>query len=309
MITGRKLQSAFHTQAIGARGELALFRAFIRAFNALGTEALAKEYHGNLFQVTFQQARGAGRSTPRCELCDVLIIQYPADDPSAARLTFNQAKVASKPFGCHRRPRSIKPYSFRASLEQWDLLSNRPLISPATRTFQPPSDLLSSAVLPSVGTFGVFYPAKRGFDFAYFVADRLRVLNNGSGRSGTLRWTNPLPQLREIAGYKEVTGTCCIRKFGEALDLGYVGTPVRELLKNSTGPSELRDWLSGVLVALSRENRDSQLPGELLRGLELERSAEEGNTLLNGEGPALVRAVILVRTSDPESDQAKHPKS
>jgi hypothetical protein len=284
-----KLHHAFHMQSKGARGEIALFQAFIRAFNAVGTEALAKEYHGNRYQVTFQQARGAGRSTPRCELCDVLIINYPASDPSSARITFNQAKVSSRPFGCHGIASLGKPYRFRGNLEQWDLLSNRPIISPATRTFQPPSDLLSSSLLPSVGTFGVFYPIGSGFDFAYFVADKLSTLNNGTGRSGTLQWNSPMHQLRQIAGHTEVTGTCCIRTFGDALLSGHVGTPITHLLTNSTNSSELRAWLAGILVTFGREHRDSQLPEELLRGLELKRAAEDSISVQK-DGPPRIRA-------------------
>ncbi len=275
---------------------MALFRAFIRAFSSLGSEALAKEYHGNRYQVTFNQARGAGRSTPRCELCDVLIVNYPMGNPSAARITFNQAKVASKPFGCHGTARLSKPYTFPANLEQWDLLSNRPLIGPATRTFNPPSDLLSGAILPSVGTFGVFYPVGQEFDFAYFVADGLTALNNLGGRSGTLQWVNPLHQIRTVSGHTEITGTCCIHMFGDALQMGYVGTPVTQLLNSSNRPSALRAWLASVLVALRREHQDSELPNELLQGLDLAGATEDGNALLGGEGPAPVRAVVLVRT-------------
>lgn len=296
MLTGLKLQQAFRKESHGARGEVALFRAFIRAFSALGAEALAREYHGNRYQVTFQQARGAGRSTPRCELCDVLIVHYPMGNPSAARITFNQAKVTSKPFGCHGNAQLSKPYSFQANLEQWDLLANRPLIAPATRTFKPPSDLLSSALLPSVGTFGVFYPVGHGFDFAYFVADGLTALNNAAGRSGTLQWGNPLYQLRTVSGHTEITGTCCIQMFGHALQMGYVGTPVTQLLSSSSRPSVLRAWLARVLIALRREHQASELPNELLEGLELIRAIEGGDDLVSGDEPAPVRAVVLVRT-------------
>lgn len=305
MITGLKLQNAFQKQSLGARGEVALFRAFINAFNALGTEALAKEYHGTRYQVTFHQARGAGRPTPRCELCDVLIIHYPIGNPSAARITFNQAKVSSKPFGCYVNARLSKPYSFRANLEQWDLLSNRPIISPATRTFQPPSELLSSAILPSVGTFGVFYPVGSRFDFAYFVADRLSAVNNGYGKSGTLQWMNPLCQFRKVAGHTEVTGTCCLRVFGEALEQGYVGTPISQLLTNSTNPFELRAWLARILVALRQEFRDSQLPEDLLRGLDL-KSVDDDRTSLSVGGPEPIRAVVLVRGKQQRNKGTHH---
>jgi hypothetical protein len=93
LMTGKELQRAFRRESLGAHGEIQLFRAFIRAFNAMGPDALAKEYHGSRYQVTFKEGRGVGRPTPRCELCDVMIIHYPADNPSAARITFNQAKV------------------------------------------------------------------------------------------------------------------------------------------------------------------------------------------------------------------------
>lgn len=296
MNTGFKLQHGFYHQSLGAQGELALFRALIRAFGTLGDGALAKEYHGNRYQVTFKQARGAGRLTPRCELCDVLIIHYPMGNPSAARITFNQVKVASKPFSCHENTQFNKPFSFRANLEQWDLLSNRPHIGPATRTFNPPPDLLAGALLPSVGTFGVFYPVSHGFDFAYFVANGLTALNNLAGRSGTLQWANPLHQLRTVSGHREITATCCIRTFGDALDMGYVGTPVTQLLNSSTRPSALRAWLTRILVTLRRENQDSELPNELMEGLDLAQTTEGRAALVGEEGPAPGKAVVVVRT-------------
>lgn len=67
MMTGSRLRGAFKRESIGQRGEIKLFQAFIRAFNALGSDVLAKEYHGSKFQVTFQQQRGKGRNNPRCE--------------------------------------------------------------------------------------------------------------------------------------------------------------------------------------------------------------------------------------------------
>lgn len=66
------LSNAFRRTSRSARGEVELFRALISAFSSLGGDVLAKEYHGNNHQVTFAQARGAGRPTPRCELGDVM---------------------------------------------------------------------------------------------------------------------------------------------------------------------------------------------------------------------------------------------
>jgi hypothetical protein len=220
-----------------------------------------------------------------------MIIHYPAGNPNAARVTFNQAKVTANELNCG--PRASVPYNFRANLEQWDLLSNRPLISAATAKSYLPYDLLSSALLPSVGTFGVFYPRRSGFDFAYFVADGLLPLNNSVNRTGTLQWGSPLQKIRKIGHYEEATATCCMYSFGKALSLGLIGTPLHQALYGSSGTPALRDWLASVLLSLREKHSYSELPDELLEGLELRRDTEEP---LRKGGPSTPRAVILLRT-------------
>ncbi|MEW6483961.1 MAG: hypothetical protein AB1423_04885 [Pseudomonadota bacterium] len=286
---GKYLQRAFHMTSSSAHGEIALFRAFIHAFNALGSNALAQEFHGNRYQVTFSAARGAGRAIPRCELCDVMIIHYPTGNPSAARITFNQAKVSNNSLICD--PITSVPYNFRANLEQWDLLSNRPSIKAATAKIQLPCNLLSHALLPSIGTFGVFYPKGSGFDFAYFVADGLSPLKNNATRSGTLQWGTPLGQVRKIGHYYERTATCCMYTFGEALELGLIGSPLQQLIYGSSESVEIRNWLGSVLSSLQKMHPDSELPNELLDGLKL--TNEESSWTDDRSKP---RAVVLVRT-------------
>lgn len=286
---GTALQSAFHMTSSTAHGEIALFRAFIQAFNALGSNALAQEFHGNRYQVTFSEGRGAGRAVPRCELCDVMIIHYPAGNPKAARITFNQAKVTNNPLICD--PIASVPYNFRANLEQWDLLSNRPSIKAATAKIQLPCNLLSHALLPSIGTFGVFYRKGSVFDFAYFVANGLSALKNNATRSGTLQWGTPLGQVRKIGHYHEMTATCCMYTFGEALELGLIGSPLQQLIYGSSESVEMRNWLGNVLSSLQEMHPDSELPNELLEGLEL--TSEDYSWT---DDSSKLRAVILVRT-------------
>jgi len=286
---GIVLQKAFHKESLTARGEIALFRAFIRAFNSLGPNALAQEYHGNRYQVKFSANRGAGRPVPRCELCDVMIIHYPAGNPRSARVTFNQAKVSCNTLQCASF--AFASYKFRANLEQWDLLSNRPSISATTEKINLSRDLLSSALLPSVGTFGVFYPEGQGFDFAYFVADGLSPLKNNYKPSGTLQWKTQLQQVRTIGHYDEITATCCMYTFGESLESGLIGTPLQQVLYSSTGANEMRIWLGGVLSSLQGMHPESNLPNELIEAFELTR--EEPSRTAELSTP---RAVILVRT-------------
>ncbi|EMB4114162.1 hypothetical protein DMW62_28980 [Serratia marcescens] len=289
LMIGSALQNAFHIESLAASGEIALFRAFIRAFNSLGANALTQEYHGNRYQVKFSANRGTGRPVPRCELCDVMIIHYPAGNPRAARVTFNQAKVSSNPLQC--APVVFSPYKFRANLEQWDLLSNRPSISATTAKINFPADLLSNALLPSVGTFGVFYPKGQGFDFAYFVANGLSPLKNNYKPSGTLQWNTQLGQVRKIGHYDEITATCCMYTFGKSLELGLIGTPLQQVLYGSTGTTEMRIWLGSMLSSLQEMHPDSDLPSELAEGFEL--THEEPSRKVELSTP---RAVVLVRT-------------
>lgn len=296
MTLGRTLTKSFQNLSIGAKGEIALFRALIQTFNSLGQAGLAKEYHGSRYQVSFHQKRGAGRKTPRCELCDVLFIHYPASNPSAARLTLNQAKVSSKEFDSRATAYLSKSYNFRANLEQWDLLSNRPYISPATRTFLPPQNLLADALLPSVGTFGVFYPVGAMFDFAYFIADSLHPLKNGQARSGTLQWSNSKLVTRTIGGYGEVTGAGSLQKFGDALENGLVGTPIKDLLSHTKINRGIRPWIAGLLRELARDNRESELPLELLEGLELQSRIGSDAVPIDFADSRSIKAAILIRT-------------
>lgn len=298
---GLDLQRAFRAQSVGARSEVSLFRAFIRSFRTVGTEVLAREYHGARYQVEFKQSRGAGRPYPRCELCDVLIIQYQAGNPSGARMTVNQAKVTAKSLGCVDTTSTGTPKTFKANLEQWDLLANRPDVAPVTRKFRPPGSLLSGATLPSIGSFGVFYPVAGGaFEFAYFVAELLSPIRNNPGRFGTLAWCTPFLQCRNFSGFEEVTGTCCLPMFGEALTNGLVGTPVRELLRTPADTVDLKSWLARLLTNLEREHPDSEIPRELLQGLELQGVAEHLADPVDSASAPPIKAAVVVRTGRTE---------
>jgi hypothetical protein len=203
---GSWLRSSFHAASNGKRGEIDLFRALLQTFR-IRKDALVEEFHGAKSHVIFDAKRGAGRPKPRCELADLLLIAYRASEPRSARLTWLQAKVTDSDLSCRRSMSS--PPSFTGNLEQWDLLANRPLVRGPNRTFQPPDNLLSAAALPSVGSFGVFYPVGAGFEMAYFVADCLRPRQNNPSSSGTLQFLGPGP-IRTVGPLCEVTSTCCL---------------------------------------------------------------------------------------------------
>lgn len=295
---GIQLQQAFARSSQGVRGELGLFRALMSALTSLGGHALAEEYHGSKSHVVFQAIRGAGRTKPRCELADLLLITYRAGGSQRfVRITWLQAKVTGRNLGCQLSGGAGHRTSFSANLEQWDLLGHRPLVQGATPRFQPPSDLLSAATLPSVGSFGVFYPCGRGFDMAYFSADCLQPLRNNPGRSGTLGFIGS-SATRVYGALVEATSACCLRTFGDAIQRGHVGSPVLPLLAAGGAPAAAarRNWLGSLLRGLADERPNSILARELQELLEFQRG--DGDPV---GSPA--RATVLLRyQSDEEPD-------
>lgn len=290
-----KLLREFREKSCGLRGEVPLFRALIKAFEKLGKDVLTKEYHGNRYQVKFPQQRGAGRHTPCCELCDVVFISYPANCPQLARITFNQVKVTNKKFLSSKYDDGQRHFTFKGNLEQWDLLSNRPDITPRGKAIQLPHDILSKAILPSVGSFGILYPTCAGYNFAYFVANLLRPLKNLKNAHGTLQWIGQLERCRCIHAYSEIEGTGGLCTFWHTLRLNLVGTPIWQLLYGANASlSNIDAWLSALLLELQREYPKSPFPEELLKGLNLKEIVIDGN-IPNRKMHAVAKAVIIVR--------------
>lgn len=295
---GSEIQQTFAQTTRYLKGEINLFRALCSTFNTLRNGILAEEYHGARSHVCFKAMRGAGRSPVRCELADLLLITYRINQATSIRLTWLQAKVttASLHFGTLGKA-SKTGGSFSANLEQWDLLANRPTIWQATNAFVPPPDLLSSSILPSVGSFGVFYPSRGGFDMAYFVANMLSPLCNNASANGKLCFqSGSYNVIRKQSGYDEITSCCCLFGFGDAVEREFVGTPVASLL-SSGSPMEMatrRDWMRSLLLGLVAQQPQSMLPENLLELLGL--SGETFHAVPCSQPPA--RAVVILRYGD-----------
>jgi hypothetical protein len=291
---GAHLERAFTANMpTGISGEVALFRALLAALGAVAQGALGREYHGTRSHVRFQATRGAGRSLARCELADLLLISYRSGAPTSVRMTWLQAKLTKSPLPvCLAVATSSSGYAVVWSQpEQWDLLGNRPSLVGATTKFRPPGDLLSAAILPSVGSFGVFYPCYTGYDMAYFIDDCLGPLRNNAGRSGTLTFTS-VPAVRAYHGFREVTMACCLSNFGDAIEQELVGMPVTALLSGRAPASAVRrEWLQALLTDLLAEHPDSALATEVLSMLDLQASPPE-KPVAAGIG---ARAVVLLR--------------
>jgi hypothetical protein len=142
-------------------------------------------------------------------------------------------------------------------LEQWDLLHHRnPVINGVYKTFDPPKELLYQALLPSIGTYGVFYHDDNQWNMAYFVANCLSPLKDNATCAGTLTFNSDIfCKTREIDGYTEALAAPGLAEFGSLLDCNRVGSPIftKSGICNSTV-----EWLGGVIRFLRDELGDDR---------------------------------------------------
>lgn len=251
----------------GPVNEEILFGKLRQSFLALSNKFHVEEYHGRNHQVKFNGLGSWGRgSKARCELSDLLIVTFSKSPKLDIRLTFLQAKYEKQ--SIFKKPQ----ISFAANLEQWDLLSSRPPIT-GIRNFKPPKNLLSGALLPSVGTFGFFYKQKQDFQIFYCIANRLKPSSyNYRQRKGRLHLAYPIYRNRvnNQHGYKECQVAPCTQYFAYQLYQGHIGTPINTV----PGAHNLRVWLGGVLSSLIYEPHaegERVLVRELLSSLDVDR--------------------------------------
>lgn len=269
--------------------EVQQFRALMRSFGSLRQPFKIEEFHGMKHQVVFNGKGSWGRPSARCEISDLLIISYRTYPEFRARATLLQAKKSNEKHSnlCDGFPNSI-PYSdFKANLEQWDLLSRRPNVLP-----YPPFDchpeILSGAILPSIGSLGVFHRySGKDYGFFYMAADSAEPLSSPKRKHAKLK-TKTNNCSRTINGYIECTYACCLPIFAKALHELEIGTPIEPQncinRKDERYRNIFRGWLRTVLYShLEVTNNDSLLARDLLGQLE---SDYEGQFM--SEPPALL---------------------
>lgn len=241
--------------------EIAQFRALQSAFGALKPKFQVEEYHGTRRQVYFDTTQPWLRPRARCELCDLLIISYSTSGRIEVRLMLLQAKLSRNTHGnlcCPSTGLHHKPTQFRGNYEQWDLLSARPRLDP-TSVFAPPPDLLRNALVPSIGTFGVFHRLSSGsIDMFYASADTLQPAGIPTGQYGKLT-TTLAPRRRIFSGFQDNPLCCCLFTFGKSLFELHLGSPV--ISKTVTGDviinEPLASFARGILSSYLRETAES----------------------------------------------------
>lgn len=249
--------ASFRTLTRGfSHKEIPLFRAMRSALIGLSGQFQIEEYHGTSHQVKFTGNGSYARTQARCELSDLMIVTYSAIFHHV-RLTYLQAKSerATLHSACGR--------PFSANLEQWFLLSTRPSIEGAG-AFNPPPDLLSNALLPSVGSFAFFYKDGTGdFQTYYAAANHMSPPATYSQKYGKLKAVGPCMVVNN-AGHAECLAAFGNASFAKSLYRLEIGTPV-----HGANPQSLstRNWLAANLRAQIQNAREIDRPSVLAQEL------------------------------------------
>jgi hypothetical protein len=236
--------------------EVDQFRLLLDVLNSLCPNVRINELHGAKSFVKFRvnlpwSPPGSGIADAKCELCDLSIIWFNRRSRKA-RITFFQAKrskVLHTP--CRRWPLGVIE-RFVGNSTQWDLLNRRPLITPTHATFSPPTNLLSDALLTSVGSFGVFHRLPEGnVCLFYAAADCIDCPPSYAKSEKSTLFLHAGSPLRNVFGLEECLWACCTGLFVENLLQGNIGTPIDSLTAqgqlDTNHRRQIRLWLAAII--------------------------------------------------------------
>ena len=230
MSFGSELSNDFHKLTNGVfYGEVQLFTKLQDAFANMKSNSkfgIAIDIiHGSKSFVEFKHdAKYIANLTTGCtktrELSDMLFVVFKTQGQREIRLMYMQNKKGDI---------STK---FTADLLQLHLLRERKeiLSNPLPPCVFDNSKILSKAVLPSVGSFGVFYQANTGkVEMAYYPAERIKLCNQTGGVTRKVYYDSqqiPFGTTNIINGYKESQGEESLEDFANALVRMEIGSPM-----------------------------------------------------------------------------------
>ena len=275
-------------------GEVGLFDELIHSLASTGLNRIVTErYHGSAHQVWHDTMPEIDLGRKRCELADVMFLTFHESLAVPPRLTFLQFKYERL---AHQIDRPGSNYV------QWSLLRGRGPIRGAGK-FSPPSNLLSDALFPSIGSFGFFWrDPSRGSDveLRYTSADLLKPSHptptgRKYGRLTSLDGAKCSPFVIRSLPYRgcpkafiEVVRAGSLAEFFDGLFNAWIGSPIVRGMS-------ARSWLSATL-----QNAPGRLASELRQQLGApprnERPGFRDDSFdTNLAVPA--RSVVIVRSS------------
>lgn len=258
-----QLEEAWHKKSQKANfSEVKQFRALMDSFSSLKSNFDIEEFHGMKHQVIFNGEGTWKRNPARCEISDLLVVSYDNNYYTPQiRVTFIQAKKSNEKHSlCQDWPNKISQTSFKANLEQWDLLARRPYVLPY-KPFHCHPNILKDAILPSIGSIMVFHKiSSKENNLFYISADKLTPLSSPKTKFAKLK-TLTGNTIRIIQGHKERVFACCISTFAESLYNLEIGTPIQKE-KGLSGKEELyrkdfRQWIGNIVFTHVKASKDS----------------------------------------------------
>lgn len=255
-------------------GEVELFREM--------EKILSKKYHSIFIEETHQnyvefQPSIIGSNIQRKEISDLCIIAY-SPTKREARMTFLQAKY-------NKNDKIIKPpFRFKGDYLQYDLLSNRPEIEGTGELINIPKNILSGALLESIGTFGIFYfDTNKQIDFAYSRAADLKFrgmilaekINKNNSFSRTIYFPKvPYGHLlfRYTHPYLELRCTLNADYFEFSLINLHIGTPIEN-------DKKVLNYIGRLLLAkLKNEDKIKENFKSFLKVMEIDTNGIDPQT-------------------------------
>lgn len=200
-----------------------------------------------------------------CELADMMFIIF---DEEELRLLYLQNKRATNV------PRIDGELAFKADIEQLMLLTFRPEISVQKGKDLPEcafdSSILANALLPSVGSYGVFYQEKGQINMQYYPANRIYYDKYSSSKELTVRFNlnkeNPkygFGEKREKDGYTESIGEKTLIEFGNELVNLHIGTPIRRKEDKQT-LKQIVSFLKNRSRVFTQSDYFKQVPSDIM---------------------------------------------
>ncbi|MBN3490595.1 hypothetical protein JV173_03600 [Acholeplasma equirhinis] len=255
--------------------EVILFTTLKQTFQ---TFAFADILHGSSGMVEFAVSDKTSMITVQCEVADLLIVSF---SKSQIRYTLLQNKTMHNMSGYYGLG------DFKINVRQHYLLTTKPLITPRGSSNYLFPDILSSGILDSVSSYGVFYKVKNlitggyTYNMNYSIANRLKLnspIKTSQIKSKSERKSKFIGIPNKIvskSGYKEVEGCLDLDDFEVALKNMLIGTPI------SKGNINHINLINNIRNKLINESIKSDKPSRVkflntIRELELEKNMDNG---------------------------------
>lgn len=178
--------------------------------------------HGERSMVEFQYNENWVAGLPmgtmcKCEMSDMMFIVF-SEKHDDIRLMYMQNKKGKS------------SRKFKADLVQLCLLKNRCEITSLRLPTCAFGDrqVLQNALLPSVGSYGVFYPENNAIDMAYYPAANISLITANAKKADRMVRFNRdrFGQTDKMGSYEENQGEETLNNFGNALVDMKIGTPI-----------------------------------------------------------------------------------